>query len=385
MFTFQKAKAATVSDILSQKQGFISKHIFNPNDGYWPGEMLKSDLNKIEYITDKIIKGLDWLNNLDGSLPKLTADLLTAIYNFLAKIILQTPLFIFNNPFLKNTSLTFALISITIVTILTVFESFMQMLNKKHTDFKTIVKRWAIVAGISGFMPFAFESGFTFINKLSEAISKIGNVNGGNVNGFIYGETLSFFDTLIIILFDLTAIGMLIPVCLQAGRRWWDLMCLAAISPLALSAWVFDRHKHYFYAWRRKVKSLSLVQLVYSVFILLMGVFIFATQGIQGGIFTLIVKLLIVAGGLVRMSNPPRFVTNQTKDPGDIKVKSTFKGMYDTITFKKFKPTEFIKGKMAEAKEHKLREKYGRRHLDLDQIEKELRKQHGKRYVKDLL
>lgn len=369
LFTFHSAKAATISEVIFQKQGVLTRV---SKEGIL--NLPQHVIHNVDVITSHIINWLDWFNNINGSLPKLTADLLTAIYNFLAKLILQTPLFIFNNPYLKNTSLTFALISITVVTILTVLESFMQMMNKKHTDFKTIIKRWAIVAGVSGFLPFAFESGFNFLNKLTDAISKIGTVNGGNINGFINGETVGFFDTLILILFDLSAIALLIPVCLQAGKRWFDLMCLAAISPLALSSWVFDRHKHYFFTWWNRVKSLSLVQLVYAVFILIMGIFIFSTQSIHGGIFTLIIKLLIVIGGLIRMNNPPRFVSSKTGDKSDIfdeydKGKNSIKDIYNTITFKNFRLTQFIKNKQEKK---------------LAQISK-LRKQHKRRFVDDLL
>jgi hypothetical protein len=337
-------------------------------------EIPKVVMHNIEVITGFIMKGLDWLNNLDGSLPKLTADLLTSIFHFLSKIILQTPLFIFNNPFLKNTSLTFALTSITIVTLLTVFESFMQMFKQNHTPFKTILKRWAIVAGVSGFLPFAFETGFTYLNKLTNAISSIGTINGGDSSGFINGGTMGFFDTLIIILFDLSAIALLIPVCLQSGKRWWDILCLSAISPLALSSWVFDRHRHYFNAWWRNIKSLSMVQLVYAVFLLLMGIFIFSTQSIQGGITALIIKLLIVIGGLLRLSNPPSFVTRMTGDKSDIfdqydEGKSTLKDIYNTLTFKNFRPLQFFK-KQSEVKQSKIQS---------------LRKKNGRRYVGDLL
>jgi hypothetical protein len=250
----------------------------------------------------------------------------------------------------------------------------MQMFNKKHTDFKTIIKRWAIVAGVSGFLPFAFESGFGFLNKLTDAISKIGSINGGNVNGFISGESIGFFDTLILILFDLSAIALLIPVCLQAGKRWFDIMCLAAISPLALSSWVFDRHKHYFFVWWNKVKSLSLVQLVYAVFILIMGIFVFSTQFIQGGFLTLIIKVLIVIGGLIRMNNPPKFVSSMTGDKSDVfdeydKGKNSLIDIYNTLTLKNFRPTQFFK-KKAEDKLNKVQS---------------LRKQHKRRYVSDLL
>jgi hypothetical protein len=367
IFTFNSAKAATVGDVVFQKQGMLTHGM---KSGISLTELPKQAIHNLDIITGHIMKWLDWYNNLQGSLPKLTADLLTSIFHFLSKIILTTPMFIFNNSYLKNTSLTFALVSITLVTLFTVFESFMQMCKKDHTDFKKIIKRWAIVAGVSGFMPFAFETGFTYLNKLTNAITSMG-MNGGNPSGYIYNEQYGFFDTLILILFDLTAIALLIPVCLQTGKRWWDLMCLACISPLALSASIFDRHKHYFNTWWSKVKSLSLVQLVYAVFLLLMGIFIFSTQSMQGGIFTLIVKLLIVIGGLLRMANPPRVVSNMTGDKADIfdqwdEGKGTLKDIYNTLTFKNFRLRVFMQ-KKAENKMKKvaaLRKKNGRRYVD---------------------
>jgi hypothetical protein len=246
------------------------------------------------------------------------------------------------------------------------------MLNKKHTNLKTIAKRWAIVAGVSGFVPFLFESGFSYLNKLSDAITKVG-IDGGT-NGLIYGESIGWFDTLIVILFDLTAISMLIPIALQAGRKWWDLLVLCAISPLALSSWCFDRHRHYFDKWIDSVKQHSLSQLVYAVYILLMGIFIFSTQSIQGGFFTLIIKVIICIAGLNRLAHPPNFVKRMTDTGTDVfdeydKTKATFTDMYNTLTLKNFRPTQFFK-KKAEDKMKKVAS---------------LRKKHKRRFVGDLL
>lgn len=372
MFTFQNAKAATIGDAVFQKRGILT-HGMNTNAGFSLLEFPKQVIHNIDMITGYIIKGIDWLNNLPFSIPKYTADLLTLIFHFLSKIVLQTPLFIFNNPYIKNTSITFAIISITLVTIFTVFEAFMQMLNKKHTDFHTITKRWLLVASVSGFMPFAFESGFGFLNKLSDAISSMG-MNGGNPHGLISGEKMGWFDTLVIILFDVTAISMLIPICLQAGRRWWDLLCLCAISPLALSAFCFDRHKHYFDKWSESVKTHSLSQIVYAVYILLMGIMIFSTQAIQGGFITLAIKIVLVLAGLNKMAHPPQFIKRMTDSGTDVfdeydKTKGTLKDVYDSVTFKNFRPVQFVKDKITTKKAKT----------------QSLRKKHGKRYVGDLL
>jgi hypothetical protein len=367
MFTFKTAKAATLSDIILQKRGALTHNYSGGSNGISLLDVPKQVIHNIDVITSKIIDALDWLNNLPFSIPKYTADLLTAIFHFLSKITLQVPLFIFNNPYIKNTSMTFALISITLVTIFTVFESIMQMLNKQHTDFKTIAKRWLVVASISGFMPFAFETGFTYLNKLSDAISHIG-INQGTNHGFISGESIGWFNTLVIILFDVTAISMLIPICLQAGRKWFDLLCLCAISPLALSSWCFKRHEHYFKKWWEEVKLLSLSQIIYAVYILLMGIILFTFGGVHGGIFTLITKTILIIAALNKLTHPPQFVKRMTDSGGDIfdeydKTKNTFKDIYKTITLQNFRPVQFLKKKALEKKKaiQSLRKKHKRR------------------------
>jgi hypothetical protein len=189
---------------------------------------------------------------------------------------------------------------------------------------------------------------------------------------------MGWFDTLVIILFDATAISMLIPICLQAGRRWWELLVLCAISPLALSSYCFDRHRHYFDKWLDSVKTHSLSQLVYAVYILLMGIIIFSTQSIQGGFITLAIKVLLIIAGLNKLAHPPQFVKRMTDNGSDVideydKTKKTFTDMFDTLTLKNLRPAQFIKKQFAIKKANKL-----------SQINT-LRKQTGKRFVKDLL
>jgi hypothetical protein len=89
----------------------------------------------------------------------------------------------------------------------------------------------------------------------------------------------------------------------------------------------------------------------------MMGVFIFATQSLQGGIYTLFIKLLIVAGGLYRLTNPPRFVKSMTGDKTDILDsieggKATFKATKKILLFKdrRFDPVKKFAGKLVKWK-----------------------------------
>lgn len=177
------------------------------------------------------------------------------------------------------------------------------------------------------------------------------------------------FDVIIMLIFDGMLIGVLIPILLQCGRRYWDLLCLAAISPLAMTAFLFDRHKHHYNNWLNQIKKLSTVQLVYATFIMLMGVFIYGTRFITGDFMTILIpKALIVLGCLYRLANPPQFIKSMTDSGDDIVdmgsgVVKTMKNTYDTVTLKKFKPLTMIKKNIANKKSAltELRLKTGKR------------------------
>jgi hypothetical protein len=90
------------------------------------------------------------------------------------------------------------------------------------------------------------------------------------------------------------------------------------------------------------------------------------------------------------MVNPPRIVTALAGGQEDVfdvynDYKRTFHNIKDTLTGKKFTPSNFIGNMIEKHKEGKLKKKYGVRHLDMDEITKNLRKQTGRRHVKDLL
>ncbi|MGG3890346.1 hypothetical protein [Metabacillus fastidiosus] len=335
---------------------------------------IKTFMSQWEEIGNSISSIISWINHLPENMPTYTIQLLAKIYELLASTILYTPLFIFNNSIVKNTSLVFASLSILIVTTLTMIEGIKKMLKKQHTDIVKISKRYFLAIVGAGFSPFIFEKAFELINKLSKSITQIGSISISNFNAFSHGLVgtinMGFLETLYLLLFDIIVIALLIPIILQTGRRWWDLLCLASIAPLSLSAWVFDEHRHYFNKWWSHTKLLAQSQLIYSIYICLMGVFIFGTANINEGA-NLIGKLLVIAGGLTAMSNPPQFIKHKV-DTGDDTL-DMFKNMWktsqkvsDTVTFK---PTRlFFKKK----NENKLKE-----------IQK-LRKKHGRRFVKEL-
>ena len=365
LFTnINKAKAA--SSWIFEKEGIATKMAKAKENGSSGGDGF---FETWMTIGDSIVSAINWLKNLPENITQLSVNLLTKLYELLM-MILQTPLFIFNNSYIKDTTMVFASSSIFIVSILTVIELIKRMLKKKHTDFKEIAHRWSLAVIGSGFAPFLFEQTFNLLNIATKAITKIG-ASEINAESMMTYMKMSGFNTILLIGFDLVLIAIMIPLFLQNGRRFFDLMCLSAITPLALTAWVFDDYRHLFHKWWHQVKSLGSVQLVYSVFICILGVFIFGTRNVidPGGVFF---RLLIGLGGLYRLANPPQFVKSRLDQGEDIVGMSksmwkTAKNVWSTATLQ---PQRLILQKKQEGKVAQIAS---------------LRKQHKRRYVGDLL
>lgn len=346
----------------------------NVRNGIFSKEAIENrggSLSEISQFVKDINSAIDWVRNIKEHIYQWSLDLLSFTYETLVNVVLHTPLMIFNNPYIKNTSLTFSMISVSIIVLLTVYEMIMKMLKKKHTDFPTILKRMPIAIGAAGFAPYLFQKAFEMINKITKGITKVGGVV---LNGDTFANIVSVgeWDVLLLLLFDVTLLGLLIPILLQNGRRWFDLLCLAAVTPLALTAWMFDRHSHMFDQWWNSIKRKSVIQLVYATFIVLMGVFIYGTRFISPDLF--LIKLLITIGSLHALYSPPQIVRSYSRGDGDLTTmysdyKNSAKGIYNTITLKNLKPLQVIK----KNKQNKL-----------TQIQN-LRRENGRRFVGDLL
>lgn len=356
------AKAASISDVIFQKKGILTKDFSGNDNTTWLG---------LGEVIDNISIAIDWLKNIKQHIFDFSIDIFTFIFEMLMIVGLQTPSFIFNSSYTINTTAVLSVASISIVILLTIYESFIQMISKaskqSYTSFAKIIKRFPIALGVAGFTPFLFQEGFKIINKLTKGITSL----GGNLfkdNQLSEIIALSGVDVLGMILFDIVALGLIIPILLQAGRRWWDLFCLCAVSPLSFTAWIFDRHRHLHQMWWNNVKRLSIIQLVIATFIVLMGIFLYGARFISADMW--VIKILIVLGALYRIANPPNFVKSYTRGEQDIvglfdSYKKTFTGVYETLSFKKFKPLNFYRAqKNLAAQRVLLRAKHGKRFVD---------------------
>ena len=275
------------------------------------------NLNPLKPIVDDWNTVKEWFKELPHNIGKWSIELMAKIYELATSLILKTPLWLFDNDWFKNTTYKFSLISIGIVSVLTSVEGIKRMLPKrsghnkiKPMELKDIARRWFLVAGAMTATPFLFQKAFQGLNWLSETLISMG---ADNMRTNAMPDNIVPLDVVILLLFDVLLITTLIPVLWKNGRRFFDLLILGAVTPFALSAWIFDSYRGYYKQWWGSVKHLALVQVYHALFLLVLGWFIFGVPT-PSDMVGLTVKLLIVIGGFSRLQSPPRLISGHMDD-----------------------------------------------------------------------
>lgn len=270
------------------------------------------DVNPIKEVMDWFGEFVKLITDLPHNVAKLSADLLAWIYDLCTGLILKTPLFLFDNEWFTTMSLGFSGVAVGMVVVLTIIECIKRMLSGaskkiRPMEFTTIMKRWSLVAGVTSVTPFLFKSAFKLLNFISGKLTSMGS---DIMTASALTTTFSTIDVITLLVFDAILISTVIPMLWTNGRRFFDLLVLGVVAPIALSCWVFDSHKHFFNQWWSNVKHLSLVQVYHSLFLLIIGLFIFGIP-FPADFTGTVVKLLVVIGGFARMQNPPKIIANK--------------------------------------------------------------------------
>lgn len=378
---FDKAHAQTIAEPILPKylldhKGIIPKIVENKEKVTEKINQTKEKINSVSNAWDEIgnffLGIINWIKDIPQNITNLSIDLLVAIYDLLATFILQTPLFIFDNAIFTSTTIKFSIISIFTTILVTLFESIRKIMNKKHTDFKRIMERLPVAVFVTGISPFLFNSVFYLLNKLSSAITNIGSGSIKSQAKVFEGHMPNVIDMLVLIGFDIGLIILLYNILFQTGRRWFNLLACGVMTPLAMTAYMFDDHKHLHSKWWDTIKGLSMVQLTYSVFLCLLGLLIFGFYA--DGWKELGFKLLLTLGSLHALAFPPKFVLRYADNGKD--TVSMAKDVKDMVTMKNFTPAIFARKKHKENKMFKeiyAEERQKSRHVDTDAIWKKVK------------
>lgn len=275
-------------------------------------------LNPLKPFIDDWVAMKEWFFNVPQNVAEFSVGLMANLYELCAKLILTTPLWIFDNQWFQNTTYMFSLSAIGIVSTLTAIEGIKRMLAKvnkkvsKPMDIKEIGKRWFIASGILTAAPWLFQKTFQILNWVSNTLISMG---GDTIRSVALPENIPIFDVIVLVLFDAVLITTIIPVLWKNGRRFFDILVLGITTPFAMTAWIFDSYKHLHRQWWERLKHLSMVQVYYALFLLVLGWFIFGVPT-PTDFIGMIIKLLVVIGGFARMVEPPRLISKHLDTDG---------------------------------------------------------------------
>jgi hypothetical protein len=315
-------------------------------------QSLIPDLNLIpEPITNvfSFFSGaIEWLKNIPQNIYEFSLSSMTWIYEKISMVILQTPIWLFDNEWFRNTTLTFSLISVGLVTLISICEFVKQMVmrrkgeNDKPLNLWTIAKRFFVASGVASLAPFLFTTAFKGLNFISDSITKLGGSHMINVAT----TNIGLLDGLLLLVFTIIMLVFTVPLLLQAGRRFFELVALGVTAPFALSAWVFKSYRHFFTSWWKHLKRLSLHQVVYAMFLFVVGLIIFGVNAPATfkGIF---LKTITVIGGFYSMIHIPNFVSSMLDQGGGLddffKMFGKVKSKYDKSKKVLKKPIRFTR------------------------------------------
>lgn len=289
--------------------------------------------DKITNTINTIDSVITWFKNFKEHVAQYSIDFMVWSYDAITSVVLHTPTFLFDSNWFKDNVVMFTGISVALSICLSMYEGFSRILGHifkdkskytrsnyqtNRTDMARISRRIPLVVIGSAIAPACFYYGFKGINWLTNTIIDIGKYQmAEGISGLQFSQ-VSWLELLIFLGFDIALLGMMIPVFLQNFRRWFDLLALGMITPLALSCWVFKEHEHHFKTWWNHIKKCSTTQVIYAIFLLIIGSLMFGTK-MPETTMEIVVKIGVVIGGLWRMANPPSFMKSRIDVGDDVK------------------------------------------------------------------
>lgn len=281
------------------------------------GGSIETSAATLTGITESVQTFSVWLKTLnDGAKEEILnpenqmKELMIFIYKWISMMI-YTPAFLFENAFFKDMLRTFSGLSIAIATIVSMIEGFKRISGLSGTSLKKIAMRLPIMIGVCGFAPWGFVKAIEAMNWVTNMVFAIGNTYLNQSTAYsdmwelnLFGDV---FEAIGFALFLLLYVALLIPMMLHHGRRWFSILSLGVLTPFAMLGYVFDSFKSIHNSWWNSLKGLLLVQIVYSIFVTILALLMFAVP-FPGTLEGLFAKLLVLLGGLYTLAIPPPFV-----------------------------------------------------------------------------
>lgn len=233
------------------------------------------------------------------------------VYQFVCDTVLMTPDWLFEGSWFSDAIFKFTAVNASLVTIFTMIQGIKRIFKRNFTSLKDIMKRLPIALTVSAATPIIFTQGIKWLNRLTHFI--IGLAGGeiaskDVVSIFSTSIMFDFLNVILMLIFLIIVIVQFFPLITFHGRRWFNILIQGILTPFAMSCYVFDDTRHYFDAWLASIKDTCKKQLIYAVFIALLGIVLFATPNPTTAT-GVIAKMILAVGGIHTLAHPPSVLT----------------------------------------------------------------------------
>lgn len=248
--------------------------------------------------------------------------LLSWAYKFVTSVVLWTPEWLFEGDWFPSSVFKFSVINMGIVVVFTMIQGIKRICRMSHTPLSYVLKRLPLAITISAATPYIFTHGTKILNKLTKFILNIGQAEIANNKALdIFASTVLMapLNILIMIGFIVLTAFLCVPMFIVHGRRWFNLLIQGMLTPFAMSAFLFKDTKHYFNLWLSSIKESVNKQLIYAIFVTLLGLIMFATPN-PTTFVGMLTKCMVLIGGLHTLAYPPSIVNQLAghRDTGEI-------------------------------------------------------------------
>jgi hypothetical protein len=180
------------------------------------------------------------------------------------------------------------------------------------------MKRFPIALTISAATPIVFTQGIKWLNKITHFIIGLAGgeiVSKDVVSIFSTSMIFDFLNVILMLIFLVLVVVKFFPLITFHGRRWFNILVQGVLTPFTMTAFIFDDTRHYFDTWISSIKDTCKKQLIYAVFVALLGIILFATPNPTTAT-GIIAKMILAIGGIDILAHPPSVLTQFSGNDG---------------------------------------------------------------------
>lgn len=238
-------------------------------------------------------------------------DTISYLYKTMTEWITTVPIDLLSNDNAYKMQGLFMGYSVLMVIFLSIGEGFKALFGINYTKPATIFGRTFIAFIGAGLTMPAVIWLAKCMNIAVQMVLILGEkyLNGTNDLGAVLRDfsgsgTVNFIASL---LFMLAFLFFIVKALFKVGIRWFDLLMNLVASPFAWAAYVTDGTSKHLANWLKGTGRLLLINLVYAFYVTVISTIVIAPGAIDsfGGFMG---RLLLILGGLWRLSNPPGWI-----------------------------------------------------------------------------